>query len=420
MPLPDADRLLSLPRDAWAALGRRLAAIGFTSEAFQPYAHLSSLAHDPRRGWIARWRLRRVRAPSGYALRMLAFRDPVTPAEAHEVLGDELPLERLVAIGLLAATDEGIVSPFVTHPHGGLCVLGDDLAAGGDAVMGAAPSSWSLAVFACPRPRARARQALDVGCGAGTIALSLAERCDRVVATDVSERAVVLARANVALNGFANVDCRVGDMYEPVAGERFDLVASQPPFVARADGSAPTTFLHGGLRGDELAERVLRGMVEHLAPGGTGFLLAEWPVIEGDAPLDERIATAVGHTRGVSVLELRAEDADVDGHCARYAGMVHPSLDEAYEEEAMRRRDHYERMGIRALRRTVTVVRRGDAAPAWHSVLHLGSGAGAAMSRARIDAMLAAHDYVASGRVPGAVTGELLAQLEERFLAELT
>jgi SAM-dependent methyltransferase len=417
MSLPDVGRLLSLPREEWAALGRRLAAIGFTAEAFAPYAKLSSLARDAQRAWIAKWRLRRAPGPGAHALRMLAFSDPVSPAEAREVLGAEQPLERWIDVGLLSDTERGVVSPFVTHPHGSQIILGDDLAAGGEAVMGAAPSSRSLAVMARPRPGARAGRALDLGCGAGTLALSLAQRCDRVVATDVSERAVVVARVNAALNGVANVEVRAGDLWEAVAGERFDLVASQPPFVARADDAAPTTFLFGGERGDELAERILRGLVDHLAPAGIGFVLAEWPIIEGDEALDDRIASAVGPGSLASVLELLAEDTDVDGHCARYASMAHATLGEAYERDAIRRRDHYERMGILALRPTVIVVRRGGAGHAWHSVVSIAPGAG--MSRARIDAMFAAHDEIAAGRVEGELTVERLGELEQRFLREM-
>jgi len=390
--LPDVGRLVSLPAERWAALGRRFRDIGFTARACAPFAQLGALSPDPRHAALAKWHLRRIREPSAYAMRMMSFCDPVTPAEAREVLGDSAPLERLVDVGLLAATDEGIVSAFVVKLVADLYLLSDDLSAGGEAVMGASPSTKSLAGLS--RPRRRAGRALDVGCGAGLVALALAQRCDRVVATDISERAVTLTRVNAALAGLDNVECRVGDLFEPVAGESFDIVASQPPFVPREDAAAPATFLFGGPRGDEVALRLLRGLRPSLSPGGSAFLLVEWPVVVGDAPVDERIAEALGAPGDLAMLHLRLPDASVDAHCARYATIEHPLGDADYERAAIRRREHFDRMHIRALQPMVSVVRRHEGHPSWLSVVDVG---GTAMSRALVDAMFAARDLVARG-----------------------
>jgi SAM-dependent methyltransferase len=391
--LPDVSRLGSLPTDCWGALGRRFRDVGFTSRACAPFAQLGALTPDPRHAALAKWHLRRLREPSAYAMRMMTFCDPVTPAEAREVLGDAAPLERLVDAGLLVSTDEGVVSAFVMRLLADLYVLSDDVSAGGEAVMGAAPSTKTLAGIA--RPRGRAGRALDLGCGAGTIALALAQRCDHVVATDISERAVTFARVNAALDGLPNIECRVGDLFEPVAGESFDVVASQPPFLPRDEETGPTTFLFGGPRGDEISTRVLRGLRAHLSPGASGFLLAEWPLVEGDAPVDERISEALGSPRNLGMLHLRLPDGSIDEHCARYATIEHPHGDADYERAAMRRREHFERMRIRALVPMVSVVRLDDARPGWVSVVEVG---GSPMSRARVDGMMAARDMVARGR----------------------
>ena len=394
--LPDVSRLGSLSRDRWGALGRRFRDIGFTSRACAPFAQLGALTPSPRHAALAKWHLRRIREPSAYAMRMMTFCDPVTSAEARAVLGDAAPLEQLVDAGLLVATDKGVVSAFVMRLLADLYVLSDDLSAGGEAVMGAAPSTKTLAGIA--RPRARAGRALDLGCGAGTIALALAQRCDRVVATDISERAVTFARSNAALNGMDNIECRVGDLFEPVSGESFDIVASQPPFVPREEAAGPTTFLFGGPRGDEISMRIVRGLRASLAPGGHACLLAEWPVIEGDPPVDERIAEALGAPANLGMLHLRSADTGIDEHCARYATIEHPLGDADYERAAMRRREHFEQMRIRALLPMVSVIRRHDGQPGWLSVVDVGS---MPMSRARVDAMIAARDLVARG--PGAV-----------------
>ncbi len=391
--LPDVLRLASLPSSGWNALGQRFREIGFTSRACAPYAQLGALTPDPRRPALAKWHLRRVQTPAAFAMRMLSFCDPVTPGEAQQVLGGELTLERLLDAGLLVATEEGVIGAFVLKLLADLYVLSDDLSVGGEAVMGAGPSTKTLAGMA--RPRGRAGRALDVGCGAGTVALALAQKCDRVVATDISERAVALARVNAALNGLGNIECRVGDLFAPVAGESFDIVACQPPFAPRDDDGPSATFLFGGPRGDEISMRVVSALRGSLGPRGTAFLLAEWPVIDGDPPVDERIAGALGAPANLGMLHVRNPDTSVDEHCARYASVEHPLGDAGYERALMRQRDHFEKMHIRALQPTISVIRRDDDQPGWISVVEAN---GTPMSRARVDAMIAVRDLVARGR----------------------
>ena len=95
---------------------------------------------------------------------------------------------------------------------------------------------------------------LDLGCGygaIGTIAARLSEG-GHVILTDVNERAVALARKNVATNGVGNAEVRLGTLYEPVAGLAFDHILCNPPIRAGrkvVDGivaEAPTHLLEGG------------------------------------------------------------------------------------------------------------------------------------------------------------------------------
>jgi SAM-dependent methyltransferase len=360
MTLPDVEGLAEAPAELWTDLGRRFRAIGFTSTAAVPFAKLSVFGPDPRRAAMAKWHLRRIPEPHAIAMRMLMFWDPVTPDEARRAFGDGIPLERLLDAGFVVRSDDGILGAFVMQLLADLYVVSDDLRLGGDVAMGASPSTKSLA--AAVRPVGRAGRALDLGCGAGTLALAMAQKCGRVVATDINARAVSLARMNAALNGLGNVDCRVGDLFAPVADETFDLIACQPPYVAHDEDSGPTAFLFGGPRGDELTMRMVEGIVARLAPGGTAFVMAEWPVVDGDPPLDTRIASALG-SREVSSLFLQSRGADIDEHCARYALVRHSEPDGGYEEAAMRRREHFERMRIRALQPMLTVVRRGPQRP---------------------------------------------------------
>jgi SAM-dependent methyltransferase len=395
MTLPDVEACLSLGPAGWGALGRRLRTVGLTWQVYEPFQRLASNAHRALRSPIAKWHLRRDTSPGAIALRMFAFWDPVTPAEACAALGEDMSLERLLEAGVLVRAEAGVVSPFVLRFVDDLYVLADDVNSGGDAVMGVGPTTTGL--VAAARPPHRAHRALDLGCGAGTVALSLAASCDQVVATDISPRAVTLARINAWLNGITNVECRMGDLFAPVAAESFDLVVCQPPFVARDDGAPATTFLFGGARGDELVMTLLGEVARHLVPGGIAVLLVEWPIVDGDPPIEQRVRAALGAAEDTSLLVLRWADTDVDDHCARYPMIGHPWQDSAFERDAIRRREHFERARIRALRPTFTVVRRNRTGGGWTSAVDgvwPGHGKGVA---GQLDRLMRTRDLVAEG-----------------------
>jgi len=112
---------------------------------------------------------------------------------------------------------------------------------------------------------------LEIGAGLGLAAVLAARAGARVVATDIVPEAVDTVRVNAMLNGVA-VDARAGDGYAPVAGQRFDLICTNPPQMptppARARDDAVAAADNGGLDGWELIDRVIAGAAEHLAPRG--------------------------------------------------------------------------------------------------------------------------------------------------------
>src|SRR3989442_13352586 len=82
---------------------------------------------------------------------------------------------------------------------------------------------------------------MDLGCGYGALGIVAARLSDggRVILTDVNERAVRAARENLSVNGIANAEVRLGNLYEPVAGMGFDQIGSNPPIPAGRDGVDP-------------------------------------------------------------------------------------------------------------------------------------------------------------------------------------
>ena len=144
-----------------------------------------------------------------------------------------------------------------------------------------APVSRSTRLSAAFTPRVKVGAALDLCAGSGAHGLLAARDADRVVATDVSVRALELARVNAVLNGVVNLETRAGSFLEPVAGERFDLVVANPPYVISPDRD----FLYrdSGLPGDELSRVMLSELPGLLREGGYGCLQGNW-IHGGDEP----------------------------------------------------------------------------------------------------------------------------------------
>jgi release factor glutamine methyltransferase len=127
--------------------------------------------------------------------------------------------------------------------------------------------------------RAAPCRVLDLCTGSGVIAISLAKELPaaRVIATEISEPAAALARKNAERNKLADrVEVRLGDLWEPVAGERFDLICSNPPYIPTAViptlsaevKREPVLALDGGADGMAFYDRICAAARIHLEPGG--------------------------------------------------------------------------------------------------------------------------------------------------------
>lgn len=164
-----------------------------------------------------------------------------------------------------------------------------------DHVLGIGQASLTLAQGTVRRA---VDKALDLGTGCGIQLFHLLQHAQKVVATDISERALAFTRFNLILNApalrlqdndfdpsneDARVSLRLGSLLEPVADERFDLVVSNPPFVItprhRGEQSADQfTYRDGGMAGDAIVESLVRGLPGVLNPGGTAQMLGNWEV----------------------------------------------------------------------------------------------------------------------------------------------
>ena len=356
--LPDVDRLQSITDAALGALAARLRSVGLAA-VLARIARVGDRLDDALRAPMRVWNARRTREPAGFAARLFVLHDPLAPAEARELLGDLAPL---LEGGLLEEGPEGILSRVHLAPAGPLLFFGDRVGAGADAVLPLCGATLDLVRAAMPG--APVDRALDLGCGAGAVALLLAGAARHVVATDVSARGLAFARLNARLNGVTNVELRRGDLFEPVRGERFDRIAAQPPFVPRRDGAAASAFVHGGRRGDEVALRLVGDVAAHLAAGGRAVVAADWPLFEGD-PIDGRARAAAGGA-AVDVLVAECPPKNLDEYCAIHAAAEHRELGDAFARDAVAQRDHLEALGVRGMAFAVVALQPTSGVP-WTS-----------------------------------------------------
>jgi SAM-dependent methyltransferase len=292
--LPDVSRLDGV-------VGRRLAEVLEKAKVDAAYLREHSAGPDDLRSALSPSRIAQLRDdPCDVLFRLWFCQEEVQRALVEPLLGPVLG--EVIETGLLLDEGESLVAPFHLRLVRGLLLFSDYLDFHSEgAVMGAGETTAVL--YSCSRPATRVGSALDLGCGAGTLALLLAADADRVLGTDINERAVALATFNAAVNGLSNVEFRAGDMWQPVGDEQFDLIVSQPPYYPRGTAAeADQTFLHGGERGDELARRVVAGVPEHLRPAGRAFVFASWPEA-ADSP----------HPPDLQTLELTTNRREVHG-----------------------------------------------------------------------------------------------------------
>lgn len=256
-------------------------------------ASTSSAANAPQDGDVAGYKVAVLTA-------LFMLGEPVSAA-ALEIALPRTGVAGALAIGLVvptqSASGEQRYAPAVDlrpheaeDAHGSVCwwvasdlgelVTGQALAP--DHVLGIGRAGLTLAALT---PRKPVETALDLGVGCGIQTLYLLRHVRQVVATDISTRALEFTAFNVALAGVdsARVQLRQGNLLEPVAGQRFDLIVSNPPFVI-----TPPSVRQAGLplmeyrdAGGPILPALVRGLEDHLNPDGVAVMLGNWEHREG-------------------------------------------------------------------------------------------------------------------------------------------
>ncbi|RLP75240.1 methyltransferase domain-containing protein [Mycetocola tolaasinivorans] len=273
-----------------------------------------------------------------------------------------------------------------------------------DHVVGVGGASRTLAGLIVPES---IDTALDLGTGCGIQALHLARYARRVIATDISERALRVARFNADLNEVAGIEFRLGSMFEPVAGERFDRIVSNPPFVITPRGAdAPEyEYRDGGREGDDIVREMVQEAPRHLTPGGLVQMLGNWEY-RADVDAFERIRSWLDADVDAWVLERERQDP------VRYAetwirdGGTRPG-DPEFVRLCGAWLDDFERRGTVGVGFGYVLLRRTDSdLPIWRRFERVGSRVAGALG-AHVGQVLAARDWQAA-RSDAALLGESL------------
>ncbi len=335
------------------------------------------------------------------------------PAEDLEAALPELAVGGAVQLGLVEALDGSVVPRVDLRPYSFVDTRGPgewwiasdlgELALGHalpeDHVLGVGGASMTLSGLMLQAPVA---SALDLGTGCGIQALHASRHADRVVATDISQRALELAAFNARLNSVGNIEFRHGSLFEPVAGERFDHIVSNPPFVItpRGDGVPEYEYRDGGMVGDALVEAVIEGAADFLAPGGVAQFLANWEYRDGVDAFD-RVRCWLD-SDGAAGLDAWVIERDLQD-AAEYAetwirdGGTRPGTAE-FDELLTVWMDDFVTRGVTAVGFGYVLVRRpGSGGPTLRRLerLHGSLGENEAGLGVHLGAGLAAHDWEA-------------------------
>jgi len=235
--------------------------------------------------------LDRTREPTrlNALLRWFFIGVPVEESWARSVIPEPI-LDLCLRSRLLYPAEDGMLaSPVEMRVLGELIIASDfaekfESSHDPDLVLGLNDTARVLSHFTIRRP---VGSALDLGTGCGVQGLVTAEHSERVLATDLNDRAVAIAGFNVRLNGLEDrIECRRGDLFEPAGDETFDLIASNPPFFITP--STGYLFRDSPFELDGFCRHLIRQAPARLNEGGFLQMTCEWVEIEGQ-PWQERL-----------------------------------------------------------------------------------------------------------------------------------
>lgn len=327
----------------------------------------------------------------------LASAEPVLPARF---------LRLCIEAGLLNEAQGGLTPRVLIVPLQGLLFASDAVrklgsAEAGDFVLPATThASRHLVKLTIRR---RVGSTLDLGTGSGVQALIAAAHSDHVVATDASPRAVQYAEFNARLNGLARVECLVGDRFAPVAGRRFDLIVSNPPFVPGP--SRAYSYRDAGTDLDSFCRSLVEQAPAMLNPDGMLQMLCEWVEIEGE-PWEQRLR-AWTRESGCDCWVLRSPPQSPEAYAAlRVAEIAGPEDPARAGNDYAAWLSYFTRHRVIAIHPGVIMLRRRNG-PNWFQMQALGREIGDAAGDGVLR-QIESNDYLAKLGAGDSLLGDVL------------
>ncbi|MFJ4686242.1 methyltransferase [Streptomyces sp. NPDC088789] len=362
--LPSADR-----SDVAARLREALLGAAFTADGLLELLGAPAYAALARSETVPALRATRGDTPLELLIRLFLLQQPVPYARVADVL----PVDACLESGWLTRAGEDEVAAAVdVRPYGGPdgedwfivsdlgCAVGG---AGGigrheeGVVLGVGGASTTLAGITVRTP---VSAALDLGTGSGIQALHAAQHATRVTATDLNPRALHFTALTLALSGAPAAELREGSLFVPLkAGETYDLIVSNPPFVISP--GARLTYRDGGMGRDDLCRSLVQGAGERLNEGGFAQFLANWQHVEGE-DWQDRLRSWV--PRGCDAWIVQREVQDITQYVElwlRDAG-DHRGDPATYQARYDAWLDEFEARGVKAVGFGWISLRRTDAA----------------------------------------------------------
>ena len=336
---------------------------GYTLEAVTERVGPNVFAHLSARERAPLVRATRAGDRLDVLLRLFLIGEPVPHRDAQAALAP-MELDEWVTGGLVSTNGDEVEGVLTLRPLGGperRLVAHDRADRSGavqpDHVVGVSASTVALAGATIRRP---IDSAFDLGTGCGIQALHAADHSARVVASDLNARALACATLTMELNEITNVSVRGGDRFDPVAGERFDLIVSNPPFVISP--SHRYLFRDSGLPLDEMSRSVVGTAPQYLEDGGHCQLLASWAHVRGESWEDRLAGWVLGS--GCDVLVLEREVLDPSEHAASWLRQTEQP--ERWQDEFDAWLDDCAAHGIEGVGfGLVSMRKRSDSAPPW-------------------------------------------------------
>ncbi len=293
--------------------------------------------------------------PLDTLIRLFLIEVPIDAAAVGKAI-QPMELETWVKAGLVRIDGGSVVARIKLLPFQNL-LLAFDLdrrlfsARAHDYVMGIGSSSLTLANLTVRRP---ARLVLDLGTGCGIQALLAARHSDRVLAVDRNPRAVQMAAFNAKLSALSNVECLEGDLFEPVKGQAFDLIISNPPFVISPE--MRYIYRDSGMEADQICRKIVREAPGFLREGGYCQILCNWAEYPGQ-DWRERLAGWFDGT-GCDVWVMRSETRNAATYASAWIRHTERQEPEQYAQRFEEWMNCYERQGIEAVSAGLITMRR--------------------------------------------------------------